>query len=326
MSKNGVLERISKENIKAVADSLKDYVGLLTLILTISTAIMSFLVKSCIYLYVAGKCFYWGIDFSYAQGPKENMIYSALFYLMVAVVWIWLNVIVYRIIISENGIWYKIGLILLIIIVLSMLTTIISLMYVLRGINIGVLIEAVRKGIIGELAGSILKSLLLYAFLLSMCILLLGFLEGIAHQREKKRKETKISDEGSKEDESSMREKENSNWDFAKIIKTLVIAVLIIFVVLTFATGWIGLSIAQKQNTFKFIDENQIVLYETEEAFLVAECQIEQGEEGDMLTIYAGNQMEISKTDVFTKRRTFNSNNIIKEFFAAKESQEDLES
>lgn len=311
------------EEIKNLIKKINPYAGIMGIIISLFGAFLYVLRDLCAYFYSLGNLKHWGIDNSYIDlDVSFYSIISSIGWIAFALV---TNIIIYYIVISDiirpvkliAGIVFYCGIIAVIFLVLC------------SGINF----EPIE--ILNEFKSSPLRAkgyYLLALMLAATPFLVLGLYKGLSVQwnRYKERQcsqpvrifpwlpidglikkitSKKINrDNLSKREETSERQEKDNEEDkpFVPIAAALCSCFLVIIISFTsIAYFYLGRGEAQRKTEFKLIGEAQVIIYETQDDYIIAECKIEKTDSKQYIHINTDKQEVDHKDSIQTVLKHF---------------------
>lgn len=241
-------------------------------------AILSNIFKLMVYSYYSGWFDYFQINKEYINVASENIFYDIAISISIGLIFIAFNYIVYSVIINREN--KKIIFVFILIGTLNVIYLLFFTDY----------IQSINKFSLNYLLAILISCYIL----LPIIELILGISYGIMHAKRAKKvknKDTKID----------AYDKSKNNFNARKWIIGIIVTIIIYLPILY----GMGKYHAKSINTFKTINNQNVVIYETESEYLIADCNINFND--SLLEINKNKQTYINKINVETEKIQFKS-------------------
>ena len=245
---------------------IKEYAGILTLLITVGATILGALIRFGIYSYYYGFIFYWNLPKEVINIDSNNTFYNIAFYFVISLFIIVLNSIFYRLF---SALYKRSEKLYNAVLIIYIALPIICIITALISIKVGTIIAW---------AVAILTICVCPGYI---------FCDG-KMLFQKIRKKFKKNKE--KEDEKTYSLKEQA-WQCLVIISVLAV----LEVILLFGTGYLS---ANSTTSFRVVEENgnsSAIIYETSDAYYISPCVLE---DGTIVDIDKGDKTLIGKENI----------------------------
>lgn len=245
---------------------IKEYAGILTLLITVGATILGALIRFGIYSYYYGFVFYWNLPKEVINIDSNNTFYNIAFYFVISLFIIVLNSVFYRLF---SALYKRSKKVYDAVLIIYIALPIICIIAALISLKIGTIIAW-------------------FIAVLTICVCPgYIFCDGKMFFQ-KIRKKLKKNKE--KDDEKNYSLKEQV-WQCLVILSVLAV----LDVVLLLGTGYLS---AKSITSFRVVEENSnssAIIYETSDAYYISPCILENG---TIVNIDKGNKTIIGKENI----------------------------
>lgn len=244
-------------------EGVKEYAGILTLLITVGATILGALIRFGIYSYYYGFVFYWKLPKEVINIDSNNTFYNIAFYFVISLFIIVLNSVFYRLF---SALYKRRKKVYDAVLIIYIALPIICIVTALISIKLGTIIAWFI---------AILTICVCPGYILCDGKMLFQKIQKIFKKNKEKEDEKKYS----------LREQV---WQCLVIISVLAV----LDVVLLFGTGYLS---AKSTTSFRVVEENgnsSAIIYETSDAYYISPCLLENG---TIVNIDKGNKTVIGK-------------------------------